>query len=207
MWPLLEEWGAYLTKGGFMMVPLMAMAWALWYTLGYRLLTLKRGSRKPVTQLLREAEGTESSQAAQGSEEFRGFVVEAVLLAKKEGSLGRGRLRHRLEDAFFPLREKLGNFRGEVRTLTGLAPLAGLLGTVTGMIEMFDSLASQTFISQTGGIAGGISQALFTTELGLVIAVPGLIIGRLLDHKEDVMRQELTRIQDILTGKSSLEEL
>lgn len=191
---LLEEWGQYLVKGGFMMGPLMAMAWALWYTLGYRILTLKRGSRLTVSALL-------VIPTPGGTDRFRGFLIEAVALAQKEAAKGNKRLRHRLEDAFFPLKEKMGNYRGVVRTLTGLAPLAGLLGTVTGMIEMFDSLGSQTFLSQTGGIAGGISQALFTTELGLIIAVPGLILGRLLDHKEDVMRSELDQIKDILASR------
>jgi len=201
MFTILEEWAAYLAKGGFMMLPLMIMAWALWYTLGYRILTLKRGSRESVETLLLHGD-----EISPDSPSFRGFLVEASALAKRESLKPESRLRHRIEDVFFPLREKMGNFRSEVRTLTSLAPLAGLLGTVTGMIEMFDSLATQTFISQTGGIAGGISQALFTTELGLIIAVPGLIIGRLLDHKEDRMRQDLSHMQDILVGHVPLED-
>jgi biopolymer transport protein ExbB len=66
------------------------------------------------------------------------------------------------------------------------------------MIETFDSLASASLFSQTGGIAGGISQALFTTQLGLVVAVPGLIIGRLLDRRGNTMEFELEQIKDIL---------
>jgi biopolymer transport protein ExbB len=86
-------------------------------------------------------------------------------------------------------------------TIVAAAPLIGLLGTVIGMIETFDSLADSVLFSQTGGIAGGISQALFTTQLGLVVAVPGLIIGRILDRKQDNMITDLDQIKDILSTK------
>jgi len=79
-----------------------------------------------------------------------------------------------------------------------VAPLIGLLGTVIGMIETFDSLGSMTLYSQGGGIAAGISQALFTTQLGLVVAVPGLVVGRLIDRKSKIMELELEQIKDIV---------
>ena len=61
-----------------------------------------------------------------------------------------------------------------------VAPLAGLLGTVAGMIETFDSLGSMSLFSQSGGVAGGISQALISTQMGLAVAIPGLLAGRIL---------------------------
>lgn len=55
------------------------------------------------------------------------------------------------------------------------APLVGLLGTVTGMLATFGALASGSGGDQTMGlVAEGISEALITTETGLVIALPGL---------------------------------
>lgn len=56
---------------------------------------------------------------------------------------------------------------------TAAAPLLGLLGTVTGMIETFNATANIS--GETGQqIASGISQALLTTQFGLVIALPGV---------------------------------
>ena len=191
-----DDWASFLVKGGLMMGPLMLMASSLWYAIGYRLLTLKRGSNLKVSQLYT----SELPPVKDGN--FRGFLVEALDLGRKEAHKQEKRLRHRLEDVLFPLQEKMGNFRNIVAVLTALAPLAGLLGTVTGMIEMFDSLATQTFVSQTGGIAGGISQALYTTELGLIIAVPGVIVGRLLDRKEDEMREDLEQLKDLLVSRT-----
>lgn len=57
--------------------------------------------------------------------------------------------------------------------LTGVAPMLGLLGTVVGMIQTFDAVSA--FGGNTGErVAAGISQALITTQFGLVVAVPGV---------------------------------
>ena len=74
--------------------------------------------------------------------------------------------------------------RNVIKSLVVVAPLLGLLGTVVGMIETFDSLGSMQMYSQGGGIAQGISQAMVTTEMGLIISIPGLLVARWLDQKE-----------------------
>lgn len=187
---LWNSWFEFLSRGGFMMGPLVAISLALGTVLAWRAQTLIRGDRRPLDQLL----ASPPDYRPEGP--FRGFVVEAVALAHHWKAHGTSNLRRRLDDEFHPLGERMRVGRVLVGTLVALAPMAGLLGTVTGMIEMFDSLATNTFLSQTGGIAAGISQAMFTTEIGLVIAVPGLILGRVLDQKEDRMHQELARIQE-----------
>jgi biopolymer transport protein ExbB len=64
-----------------------------------------------------------------------------------------------------------------INTVVKTAPMLGLLGTVTGMIQAFGKLASTTKGgSDPSALAGDISFALFTTALGLIIAIP-LVIG------------------------------
>ncbi len=77
-----------------------------------------------------------------------------------------------------------------IRTLTTLLPLLGLLGTVTGMIQVFDVLA----IFGTGnarGLAQGISQALITTMAGLTAALSGLYFSALLDRRAEYETRRL----------------
>lgn len=58
-------------------------------------------------------------------------------------------------------------------TIASVAPLLGLLGTVVGMIEVFSTLAEETTVNPSM-LAGGISKALLTTAIGMVIAMPTL---------------------------------
>jgi biopolymer transport protein ExbB len=95
-----------------------------------------------------------------------------------------------------------------ITTIVTAAPLLGLLGTVVGMIETFDSLGDMTLFSQTGGIAGGIATALFTTQMGLIVAVPGYIIKSLLDRRERQIKHDLAQLKDILCSlKPGREEI
>jgi len=118
-----------------------------------------------------------------------------------------GGSRKYLDDLFASYIVELKRYKTTIRTIVIVAPLIGLLGTVSGMIETFDSLASAELFSQSGGIAGGISQALFTTQLGLVVAVPGLIMGRILDKKAANMELELEQIKDILCSEGVTNEI
>ena len=77
------------------------------------------------------------------------------------------------------LRPRIRQHLQLIAVLAAVAPLLGLLGTVLGMIETFEVIA----LFGTGNakaMAGGISVALVTTELGLAIAVPTLLAGNLL---------------------------
>jgi len=186
----------YMQSGGLVMWPLFISVIILWYALGYRYHTLKRGSNANVRNLVRKY-STGIRKDSFGL--IDGAIVEAIPIVD---AYGRTReTRRYLDDVFANYLAEMGKYRRLVMTIVAAAPLIGLLGTVIGMIETFDSLADSALFSQTGGIAGGISQALFTTQLGLVVAVPGLIIGRILDRKHDNMITDLDQIKDILSTK------
>lgn len=117
-----------------------------------------------------------------------GFDLGAVQELARAGS------QQRAEETAFLLRQDIARFCTLNDTLVGLAPLLGLLGTVIGMIETFASLGDGVLLSATGGgIAGGISEALFSTQVGLMIAVPGLLSGRMLDRRRDALELRIER--------------
>ncbi len=78
-----------------------------------------------------------------------------------------------------------------IDTLVAAAPLLGLLGTVSGMIATFDGLTSMTLFSESGGIAGGISEALTTTQAGLLVAIPAFFANRVIGRKVTKLEQRL----------------
>ncbi len=71
-------------------------------------------------------------------------------------------------------------------TIAGISPLLGLLGTVTGMIKVFQVISVQG-VGQAGALAGGISEALITTATGLAIAVPALVAYNYFVHKVEIL--------------------
>lgn len=82
------------------------------------------------------------------------------------------------------------------------APLLGLLGTVIGMLATFNALSSGSGVEKTMEmIAAGISEALITTETGLVIAIPGLLFQYQLTRKLDQYKAFLARLETVCAQK------
>ena len=78
---------------------------------------------------------------------------------------------------------------GLIKALVAIVPFLGLLGTVTGMIEVFDVLA-QTGASNARAMAAGVSKATLPTMAGMVVALSGLYFSSLLERRaEKNMRQ------------------
>jgi biopolymer transport protein ExbB len=89
-----------------------------------------------------------------------------------------------------------------MKICVGAAPLLGLLGTVTGMLATFAALSSGSGGDKTMGlVAKGISEALVTTETGLVIALPGLFFHYLLVRKLERYKAFLAHLEAVCTQK------
>ncbi|MDR1657819.1 MAG: MotA/TolQ/ExbB proton channel family protein [Deltaproteobacteria bacterium] len=74
--------------------------------------------------------------------------------------------------------------------IASVSPLLGLLGTVSGMINAFGAVA-QAGMGNPGLLAGGIGQALLTTAAGLVVAIPVMVIQRLLVSRVETLTTDL----------------
>lgn len=89
-----------------------------------------------------------------------------------------------------------------MRTCVSAAPLLGLLGTVTGMLATFTALATGSGGDKTMGlIASGISEALITTETGLVIALPGVFFQYQMNRTFERYRAFLAQLESVFTQK------
>jgi biopolymer transport protein ExbB len=87
-----------------------------------------------------------------------------------------------------------------MRICVSAAPLVGLLGTVIGMLSTFGALAGGSGGDQTMGlVAEGISEALITTETGLVIALPGLFFQYQLTRKHERYKAFLAHLETVCT--------
>lgn len=103
----------------------------------------------------------------------------------------------------------LDRFGAIIMVTATASPLLGLLGTVTGMITTFDVI-TEFGTGDPKMLSGGISIALVTTELGLVVAIPALMLGTLLNAwarniRRDMEHSALRIINIFLSGTDSAE--
>jgi len=185
----------YFDLGGFVMWPLVLVAVALWYALILRLVTIKSSTMNP-RELIRKARKNDLRSGSSSADAAR-FAVETW-----ERVNSHRQLKSVINEEFANVKAGLARHKRLVRSLVAVAPLLGLLGTVDGMIETFDSLADMELFSQSGGIAGGISKALFTTQMGLAISIPGLLMGRMLERRELNICYELDQLRDLVCAEA-----
>ena len=88
----------------------------------------------------------------------------------------------KLNEQILKERPKIEAWVNIVKIIAAVAPLMGLLGTVTGMIVVFQGI-TLFGAGDVQGMAGGISQALVTTVLGLVVAIPTVLMHTLLNSR------------------------
>jgi len=167
-----------LQQGGFVMIPLLltggfAFVLAVWKFVA--LLRLHRAIKVDIGPIARSLHQGDIEQAQDLMAEVRAPLADVL----QEAIIHRGAPREHLEEI---LHEHVVNVLpqaerhlGMLAVLGGVAPLLGLLGTVTGMIHTFQ-LVTLFGSGDARMLSGGISEALVTTETGLIIAVPVLLV-------------------------------
>jgi biopolymer transport protein ExbB len=88
--------------------------------------------------------------------------------------------------------QSIDRFGVVILVIASVAPLMGLLGTVTGMISTFDIIT----LYGTGNpklLSGGISEALVTTMFGLIVAIPSLLVGQFLSSKTEGIKSDMEK--------------
>jgi len=97
----------------------------------------------------------------------------------------------------------LDRFIGALGLIAAISPLLGLLGTVIGMIEVFQVISVEG-VGKADVLAGGISKALNTTAAGLSVAIPALVAYRLFEARVDrfviEIEQHALRFVELLKG-------
>lgn len=179
--PETATWRDTMRDGGLLMAPLIAVAVMALLLILERLIVYLReheqgGLLRSVHTACQERDYTEAE--AQLAENGRGFAARLLLGALQRRQQGQQAVEDAIEIQLLQESPRLRKHLGGIAVLGSVAPLLGLLGTVTGIIQTFAVIehAGQADPSQ---MAGGISQALVTTAAGLIIAIPILLAHRL----------------------------
>ena len=180
-----------IRAGGVVMLPLVGLSLVMWLLIIERTFFFQRLYRKNMNtgtalDLVRENRLPDPGK-------YRG-AVSLLVTEFIHNRSGRKELDRQLMDAAVTrIVRRLTRFLALIGVLAAVAPLMGLLGTVTGMIATFDVLA----VFGTGNakaMAGGISESLITTQTGLIVAIPGLYMKGFLDRRAEHLSQRIRRV-------------
>ena len=180
-----EQLLEYFRAGGSIMLPLLVVSlvmWTLAIVKGMRFLRERRRESTPERCL--DLFRGESSVCKAGQAQWQWDILSQYMEQRcDDPELNRDMLEA------MRLRQEVKAMRyiGTILILSAVAPLLGLLGTVTGMITTFDVI-SEFGTGNARALASGISEALVTTQSGLVVAVPGLFIGGFLFQRAQKLK-------------------
>lgn len=127
-------------------------------------------------------------------EESEGEIGQIIRFTQADNATP-GAVRRRFQEVRVALVERLNRRIKFVTIIVSSAPLTGLLGTVGGMLTTFSGLASSEGSSTVGVIAGGISEALITTEAGLVLAIPAYVVISQIRRMRDDLDLFITKLE------------
>ena len=198
--------------GLFFLVPfLIASVIALWFGIE-RLVVLRRARVIPrpfVERFLQHLEQgqIDSEQAVYLCEENNSPVAEIFAHGVRKW----GKPSVEVEQAIIDGGERqVSHLRKHLRVLNGVAtvtPLLGLLGTVVGMIQAFNEIAASDAMGRPESLAVGIALALLTTAVGLMIAIPSLILYMYLAGRVDALVMDMDSLAQNVVHLISAEAL
>lgn len=197
--------------GGVIMIPILLCSVIALAIIFERLWTLRTSRIAPENMVndmlvkLKKKELTSARLREIQNDSPMGRILVAGLINAKHG---REIMKESIEEEASQVVHQLERFLSGLGTIAAIAPLLGLLGTVIGMIEVFAEI-------QVGGagnnqaLAGGISKALITTAVGLVVAIPALVAHRFFQRKVDdivvEMEQQALKLVEVVHGDREVE--
>ncbi|MBK1876962.1 MotA/TolQ/ExbB proton channel family protein [Pelagicoccus mobilis] len=182
----LELWVA----GGWLMIPLALLGGVIYFAIFELYLHMKKNSFYKV-------DPNELGHWIDVPADAKGDVAEMIEFTQKDID-GLDAARARFEELRVSHLPTLSRRLTFCNILVGAAPLTGLLGTVIGMLGTFFGLSVSSGGNTIDLVAGGISEALITTQTGLVLAIPAYVMITMVKKQIGELEQFFTRME-ILT--------
>jgi len=183
----------YLVKGGVLMIPILLCSIVGLAVFFERLWVLRTSKNVPVAlsarakELVRRGQVDEALSLSSKSRTPLGRILSAAL---RNAGYEREAVKESVEEVGRTEAAHLERYVGILGTVANVSPLLGLLGTVSGMIKVFEMISVQG-VGDPSVLAEGIHEALITTAAGLSVAIPALIAHRYFVGKVDRIVLEL----------------
>ncbi len=183
---LLERTLEHIETGGVVMYPLLIVSAIMFFLVIKKFLEMRDFSKgdRPIRECLQSLGKPGFTAAPWQRDIIKNFLADRTFNEDLDRSI--------MEALMLRQNSFVGRYIKSIAILASVAPLLGLLGTVSGMITTFFVIAT----SGTGdakALASGISEALITTQTGLVVAVPGLFLANYLRRGSDRLESRMHR--------------
>jgi biopolymer transport protein ExbB len=175
----------HIAKGGPVMVPILVMAAAALIVALWRWMVIARvrqPSEKKIDALLEAVRSKDFKAAEEQAASLNGPTGEMLQAGVKHVHEPRELVEEVMYERMLETKLRLQAYLPFVALASAAAPLMGLLGTVTGMINTF-KLITVFGSGDAKTLSSGISEALVTTEFGLIVAIPSLLLYAFLSRK------------------------
>lgn len=196
-----------IIAGGWLMLPILLCSIAVITIAIERWLALRPRRVAPPHLLRQIAQWLRNRQLNRETlAELRGSSPLGQILAAglANAHLGREAMKECIEETANQVIHHLERYVSALGTIAAVAPLLGLLGTVFGMIKVFNAILLQG-AGNPSILAGGISEALITTATGLAVAIPALVLHRYFERRIDTlvvtMENHALKLVDALHGE------
>lgn len=183
----LSPWGMYQNADIVVKAVMIGLAiasiitWTIWIAKGFELLGAKRRLRSEIADLKKARSLTDASQSANKEGTLAHLLVHDALEEMRLSANSRERegikerVSFRLERLVAACGRNMSTGTGVLATIGSTAPFVGLFGTVWGIMNSFIGIA-KTQTTNLAVVAPGIAEALLATALGLVAAIPAVVI-------------------------------
>ncbi len=192
-----------ILSGGPVLVAIVAVSLYALYVFLARFLKLSRertDSDRLMARVNAAVRERDLDAALAACEAHGGPVARVLAAALARLPYGRSAVDAAFQEASLEEEQRLARGLRPLATVAQIAPLMGLLGTVTGMIIAFAEI-SQQGTGDPAALADGIGQALVTTAAGLIVAIPTLIGQNVLASRVDGILLEIERRREELMGE------
>ncbi|HVR35389.1 MAG TPA: MotA/TolQ/ExbB proton channel family protein [Methylomirabilota bacterium] len=180
-----DSLAGHIRKGGVVMVPILLLGFTA-FVVGMvkwaQISRIREAAPKELEVILSHLRQGERSKASEWAGRIKGPVGEMLNSAIRHVGEKKEYIEEVMYEKMLITKPRLERLMPVIALTAATAPLLGLLGTVTGMINTFNMIT----VYGTGDprtLAGGISEALITTEFGLIVAVPALLLHAFLNRK------------------------
>jgi biopolymer transport protein ExbB len=182
------EFMTIITDGGVLMVPLTILALTIYYT-AFKLFYFFSEHK------FYKVDRNKLLELVFNKEKAEGELRDVLEYTQADTSITVNQMKGRFAEILSAYLAEVDSKRAYLLILITTAPLMGLLGTVMGMLTTFSGLAVSAGGSTVDQIAAGISEALITTQTGLIIAIPAYVMATLIQKRRNEMEACLTTME------------